>query len=687
MFNTTGLFRNIPCPEGEKCLILNCIFSHALRPKPSETSSPEHLYHPTAAQNADEEQGPATKRLKLDNPPATTAHPRPPTLKQNAVRVSDNASYKGPTVQPRPNITIQNKAQPQPPHTLHKTVTPPPLQTGIRVKPAPAARPAVARPAIKETLNPRRLPAEPVPYAKRTLFLKYLHQEMTRLNAEVKKTRLPNKEALDLSEPDLIKAALDEEEQIARGNANVYPNLLKNRVAAYKKMKPDDWAKHVLATIVTLADPDGPSTAPPPPLDTGLPLHQEHLLLEHMIADQAPLAWHGYVPTPPTEDDINEAKLSVAASLNYEVCDRCKSRFRVYPDRRAEDGALTTNGPCLYHWSKPLYPKREKTDAIKGQKETVYGCCHEPLGTKGCTEVATHVFKASEAKRLAAVLPFINTPENPNPARAPNGKIATAVTFDCEMGYTVCGLELMRLTAVTWPENHLLIDVLVRPQGAILDFNTRFSGISQEKFNVAVPYKAAKHPDRTLPPPPPPGTNAKSTAGNDNSSVLSVVDSPAAARDLLCSYITPSTFLIGHALENDLNTVRLCHPRIIDTVLLFPHPRGLPIRNGLKALTKQKLNRDIQMGGASGHDSMEDARATGDLVRYAVKKRWEAMKREGWSIEKETLIPPLLPLDVPPTGETEARTSGAGTGVKRQRIQIPDESGADGLVKRNKMET
>lgn len=642
------------------------MFSHELRPKAGTlaTAGP-------SIDNAvvDEQEG-QRKRRRLDD----SAGKQLPTPKVKP------ASFTGPSSA----ILGQPRAQVKPPSTLQKPVTPPPLQKSLK---ASAPKPSVsgpAKPEVKESLNPRKIARDPAGHAKRTLFLKYIHAEIQRLNEDVKKSSNPDKVALTLSTNEIIKAALDEEEQIACGNSNVYPNMIKNRIAAYKKMKPEDWIKHVKSTFAKANKPE-PAAGKHKPLDTGLPLDHEHLFLDYMLSDLGPLAKFDYIPTPPTVVEMTEAEAAVAASLNYEVCDRCKSRFRVFPDRREEDGALTTNGPCVYHWARPMYPKREKTDAIKGSRDTVYGCCLEPLGTKGCTEIATHVFKINNPARLASVLPFITTPENPNPAKGPNGKVPSALTFDCEMGYTVRGFELMRLTAATWPEGDLLIDVLVRPQGAILDFNTRFSGITPEAYNSAKPYGTSSGLDSLLPPPPP-GSEASTSAAN-GAKALPIVDSPAAARDLLCSYITPSTPLIGHALENDLNVVRLCHPSIIDTVLLFPHPRGLPIRYGLKALNKQLLDRDIQMAGASGHDSLEDARATGELVRFAVKKKWEEMKREGWKIEKGALMPPLPDLPPPPPSEENGngpRVLGGGAGVKRQRIQVPDGTDADSLAKRQR---
>ncbi|KAI0475132.1 hypothetical protein GGR56DRAFT_694659 [Xylariaceae sp. FL0804] len=49
----------------------------------------------------------------------------------------------------------------------------------------------------------------------------------------------------------------------------------------------------------------------------------------------------------------------------------------------------------------------------------------------GCTQSPTHVFKTTHPARLASVLNFAKTPDNPT---VPKDR---AVCFDCEMGYTV----------------------------------------------------------------------------------------------------------------------------------------------------------------------------------------------------------------------------------------------------------
>lgn len=221
---------------------------------------------------------------------------------------------------------------------------------------------------------------------------------------------------------------------------------------------------------------------------------------------------------------------------------------------------------------------------------------------------------------------YAATPENPD---VPADR---AVCFDCEMGYTVHGMELIRLTATLWPSGDELIDVLVKPIGEILDLNSRFSGVTTEDLTKG----EAWAPGDTLRP-----SKKVEDNGSEDGEIrsktkrLKVVPSPAAARDLLFSQISPATPLIGHGLENDLNAMRIVHPTIIDTILLYPHKNGLPYRHGLRVLMDRHLNKKIQQETGPtmvGHDSAEDARAAGELVHFKLMERWNDMKRAGWKI-------------------------------------------------------
>lgn len=85
--------------------------------------------------------------------------------------------------------------------------------------------------------------------------------------------------------------------------------------------------------------------------------------------------------------------------------------------------------------------------------------------------------------------------------------------------------------------------------------------------------------------------------------------------------MTPHTILVGHSLDSDLTALQITHPFIIDTSILFPHPRGPPIKSSLKYLANKYLNREIQKGhGSTGHNSIEDALACLDLVKLKCEK-------------------------------------------------------------------
>lgn len=82
--------------------------------------------------------------------------------------------------------------------------------------------------------------------------------------------------------------------------------------------------------------------------------------------------------------------------------------------------------------------------------------------------------------------------------------------------------------------------------------------------------------------------------------------------------VSPTPILLGHSLESDLKSLRICHPRCIDTAVIYHHPRGRPLKPGLAWLTKKWCGREIQNRGEGGHDPEEDARACVDLLKKKV---------------------------------------------------------------------
>jgi RNA exonuclease 1 len=103
----------------------------------------------------------------------------------------------------------------------------------------------------------------------------------------------------------------------------------------------------------------------------------------------------------------------------------------------------------------------------------------------------------------------------------------------------------------------------------------------------------------------------------------------------LLDIITPHTIILGHSLNSDLNALKLTHPFLIDTGILYPHARGPPYKQSLKWLTSKYLSKEIQKG-AKGHDSIEDAQACLDLVKQKCERgpRWGTSETNAESIFK-----------------------------------------------------
>ena len=151
------------------------------------------------------------------------------------------------------------------------------------------------------------------------------------------------------------------------------------------------------------------------------------------------------------------------------------------------------------------------------------------------------------------------------------------LAVDCEMCYVGTGadkrLVLTRASAVG-PDGSVVYDKLCAPSEPITDYNTAHSGITAEQMRGVT-------------------------------TTLEDVQ-----RELL-ELIAQETILIGHSLENDLRRLRIMHCLCVDTVALYPHPRGPPFRSKLSALTEKHLSRRIQ---EKTHDSVADARATMELA-------------------------------------------------------------------------
>lgn len=625
MSSEMNMFKHIPCPKGDDCNAFRCLFRHKWDDEtwPLPAAGPSPLSIPSL-DGASDQQGPR-KRLKVtDEDGSSAASPV-----ETSATATDELKRKVPVSKTsRPSVEAGPPAKPE----TSASSTPDASATKDEIsakKPEAATKKAIPR--KPESLNPRHLTRAPLPHSARLKLVQLLHEQHKRLNDELKQIVAKEESNLVYNDQELIWRTLDEEIHYATKKYEVYSNVLKNRIVALKKMAVSQWKKErqdQRAKEATKAKPDT-ATATPVDLESGLPLQQQVLLLKELQTPITGLEIHGYVSQVPSEEEARKAREGEKASQGWEQCDRCQTRFQVFPGRREEDGALTSGGKCVHHPGRRYVPPKPPGDNSFLAKR--YTCCSQTEGdSQGCATADNHVYKFTSASRLAGHWNFAETPENPS---VPTDRV---VCFDCEMCYTVRGMEVIRVSATSWPDGAELLDILVKPKGEILDLNSTYSGVWPQDMTNATVYS----PDTKAP-----------AAAEGARKILAMVPSPEAARDALFSFISPTTPLIGHGLENDLNTLRIVHPYLIDTILLFPHSKGLPLRMSLKVLTDRILGRRIQLktdGQLAGHDSGEDARAAGDLVRFKLKKLWQSKQSNGYTLIDGKIVAP--PPKLPPAG-------------------------------------
>ncbi|XP_014850752.1 PREDICTED: RNA exonuclease 1 homolog isoform X2 [Poecilia mexicana] len=242
------------------------------------------------------------------------------------------------------------------------------------------------------------------------------------------------------------------------------------------------------------------------------------------------------------------------------ICCRCGATYSV-----GKTGKHLRTEECNYHYGKGV------TNRVPGGVETRYSCCQGVMGAPGCQMFKLHVHD------YLSLDGFVSTaPRRPSDSSCPG-----VYSLDCEMCYTVQGLELSRVTVIS-SSLQVVYDTFVKPDNEVIDYNTRFSGISEEDVK-----------------------------GNHTS--LKEV------QDTLLSFISADTILVGHGLETDLCLLKLLHGTVVDTSVVFPHRLGPPNKLSLNSLTAEYLRRIIQES-VCGHDTGEDAAACMELMLWKMKE-------------------------------------------------------------------
>ncbi|KAI1498002.1 ribonuclease H-like domain-containing protein [Biscogniauxia marginata] len=206
------------------------------------------------------------------------------------------------------------------------------------------------------------------------------------------------------------------------------------------------------------------------------------------------------------------------------------------------------------------------------------------------------------------------------PDRDPRRPGRAAVVIDCEMVEVAARRdELVRLCALDFVTGEILIDALVEPTARVIDWRTRVSGVSPAIMSAA---KA-------------------SGSGSGSGGVLA---GWPAARARLLEYVDAGTVLAGHALHHDLKVLGVAHARVVDSAIVtaeaaFPGGGGSKLKRkwGLRNLARELLGLAIQ-GSPRGHDSVEDALATREVLLWCAKRplslaAWGAAAGAAWERE------------------------------------------------------
>lgn len=194
-------------------------------------------------------------------------------------------------------------------------------------------------------------------------------------------------------------------------------------------------------------------------------------------------------------------------------------------------------------------------------------------------EVSVSTEKEEEEKKVDA-----GSSSSPDPASVsiplhPSIDYSIWRALDCEFVESAKGKILARMTLLDG-FGTILTDILVIPSSPVIDYLTRFSGMTEEILEKAtITFEEAQR--------------------------------------IFLSFVRSENILVGHSLENDLKVLQIIHRNILDSCILFPHPRGSFQRSSLKYLAQVHLDTVIQ-NDDSGHDSVEDAAVAMQLVKDKV---------------------------------------------------------------------
>ncbi|XP_074597270.1 RNA exonuclease 5 [Brevipalpus obovatus] len=153
---------------------------------------------------------------------------------------------------------------------------------------------------------------------------------------------------------------------------------------------------------------------------------------------------------------------------------------------------------------------------------------------------------------------------------------------DCEMCLGNNDQHELTRVSIVDEDCKTILDTYVKPDVPIKDYVTRYSGITKEILDP-------------------------------------ITTSLKDVQKMLRKLIPRNAILCGQSLCNDLKALKVFHPYVIDTSVIFNHSGSRKAKTGLKRLTAHHLGENIQ-DSSDGHCSVEDSTATMKLVLLKLEK-------------------------------------------------------------------
>lgn len=149
---------------------------------------------------------------------------------------------------------------------------------------------------------------------------------------------------------------------------------------------------------------------------------------------------------------------------------------------------------------------------------------------------------------------------------------------DCEMCLTVGNVSELTRISIIDEEMKVVYNELVKPDAQIVDYLTRYSGITE---------------------------NLMRDVTTKLEDVHKFINDKLPRDSILC----------GHSLNSDLKAMKIFHPYVIDTSVIYNKSGNRSYKPSLKSLAYEFLQKDIQTNKKSGHDSLEDAITAMELLK------------------------------------------------------------------------